>query len=749
MNTEALRKELHAFYLNGDEERAKTFAEICFSKMNDRFVEGMRVARQKMLQYDVIVEEFEPVLFRHLPFFFETGVLTSLSDGASPAKGCSFVQANGWVYQRNAHLFEEQDRALWKKREKQAEECLYLICGPYNDVYQHFNFNFRTFLQIGLKGVFEKAKAAMPLASDEEEKEFLESVCHGLLSLRRMAEKFSQKAYRMLQSEKDDTACKNWKIIAETAQRIPWEAPKTFYEALAALAFLRTAVGSLEGVGPNTFGRLDKDLIGFYQKDRESGRITKEQAYEWVCQFLLIWDCHYDHDMLMAGYGDHELENTYVLGGCDEDGHPLCNDITMMFLQATREQKIIFPKVKCRFSSLSPKAYLDEINRPIIHGTSVVLLQNDDATIPALVRAGKTLPEARDYLVTGCWGVTVYQEKYDHGGYLNLLKAFELPLHHLTDTMQKVGISFKLFDQCKSFDAFYRTVLDNCELLIDERLDITKRGGRIFHLVNRLPIFSSTLADCLEKKRDFTMGGGKYQDDVFLMFGFPNIVDSMLAVKTLVFDEKRYSLQAMLEAVRTDWRGNEDMRLEATRCPGWGDGSEASCQLANRFHHDLYDICQRKTGTYGGKVHMGHLTYTEILWWGKRTLATPDGRKSGEYFAQGLTPSRLKHIRCVTDVINSMAKLEGSIMAGNSVVNLMLPSHTTLDICESFLRVIAHTAIQSLQLNCVSRERLLDAQKNPEKYPDLVVRVTGFSAKFTSLSTEWQNEILSRNFYQS
>jgi formate C-acetyltransferase len=163
----------------------------------------------------------------------------------------------------------------------------------------------------------------------------------------------------------------------------------------------------------------------------------------------------------------------------------------------------------------------------------------------------------------------------------------------------------------------------------------------------------------------------------------------------------------------------------------------------------MFAICQKKVGTYGGKVHMGHLTYTEIRFWGEQTLALPDGRKDGEYFAQGLTPSRLKRIPCVHDVVNSLAKLDPSTMAANSVVNIILPKNVTLDYCETFLRVAAKSALQSLQLNCTSKEELIDAQKHPEKYPDLIVRVTGFSAKFTSLSPEWQQEVISRNFYNS
>lgn len=271
--------------------------------------------------------------------------------------------------------------------------------------------------------------------------------------------------------------------------------------------------------------------------------------------------------------------------------------------------------------------------------------------------------------------------------------------------------------------------------------------GRIWSQVDPLPILSSISGDCLEKKRDFTDRGSRYNDDLYVCIGFPNIVDSLMAIKTLCFDQKTCTLKDLLRAVRSNWRGDEDLRTEAVKCSGWGDGEPESCALAKRFNTDLYRMLSNLTGMYGGKIRLGHLTYTEIRFWGEKTLATPDGRYDGDYFSQGLTPSRLKKIPSVTSVINSLAALDRTELAGNNVVNLILPGNTSLDVCEVFLRVAADSAVQSLQLNCVSRETLLDAQKNPEKYPNLIVRVCGFSAKFTSLSREWQEEVLSRNFY--
>jgi formate C-acetyltransferase len=747
-----LREELKAYYWQNANNTAKVFYEKNMSKLNYEYevtyAQNMSPMQMKALQYKVISDSFEPILFLNSPFYYETGLLSAHCDGAMDFRG--HQHAGGWTYWKNEWKFKAQNPNLWNLVSKQKQELFYLICGPYNDVKQHYVFNYRPVFQMGLKGIYNHAIENLKTTTQTEEIEFLESVCTGLKCLKSMGEKFAQKAKEILVVTEDESVRANLKRISETACRVPWEAPKTFYEALNTYAFLRTTVGSLEGIGLNSFGRVDIDLYPYYQNDLRSGTLTENEAYELICKFLITWDLHYDHDMKFVLYSDHELENTYVLGGCDENGKAVYNELTKMFLKATREEKIIFPKIKCRYSKDSPKEYLDEINKSIIKGTSSVLFQNDDAIIPALVRAGRTLLEARDYIVSGCWGLTCQEvEKFDSGSYVNLLKPFEYAIHHLSDKMEMVGMRFESFDDAKSFEEVYQILLKNIGILLNERARVTREGGRIVYQVAPLPIFSSTLKNCLDNRRDYTKQGAKYNDDHYMMFGFPNIIDSLMAIKELCFERKKYTLKEFLSAVRVNWENNEEMRLDAVHCCGWGDASEAACSLANRFNKDLYDIAQTLEGTYGGKVQIAYLTYTEVRWWGEKTLATPDGRRNGEYFAQGLTPSRLKKIASVTDVINSLQKIDGSLIAGNSVVNIILPSgKTTLDVCEAFLRSCTNSAMQCLQLNCTSKKELLDAQKHPEKYPDLIVRVTGFSARFTALSPEWQQEVLTRNFYE-
>lgn len=748
MDFQELREELTHYYWYEINDEAEAFRQKMFALLDDTRTPDMNGYARKALQYRMIAEYCTPRLFQASPFYHELGTMSAHCDGAGELRG--HIHAGGWNYGRSEHLFVDQDPELWKVRCEQGSRQLYLICGPYCDSRQHFTFNCKPLFRAGLKGLYDEAQAQLLQAETDDERDFLRAAMQGLLSLKLISEKFAEAADAALETARDPQERARLLRIREAAAYTPWQAPRTFYEALNLLMFCRTVCGALEGVGYNTFGRVDVELWPFYERDLAEGRLTKDEAYELIQAFLLTWDCHYDHDMKMVGYADHELENTYTLGGCDAQGRPVFNDLTAMFLRATREHKIIFPKVKVRFSAQSPREYLQAANQDVIAGTSSLLYQNDDVCIPALVRAGRSLEDARDYLVTGCWGVVPNgSEKDDEGSYVNLLKAFEWSVHNDQEAMRACRLFFEPLDGADSFEEVYARTLENCRRLCHERNRMTLKGKSIWPQADPLPLTSAAMEGCLTHRRDLTDGGCKYHNESYFMVGFPNIIDSLLAIKTLCFDEKKYTLDELLSAVRGNWAGQETMRQAAMRCPGWGDNSAASNELAARFNHDLYEMMgELKTLWPDGQITMGHLTYTEIRFWAEKTRATPDGRCSGAYFAQGLTPSRLHRIDSVTDVVNSLASLDGSEMAGNNVVNIILPSNRmTLEICDAFLRACAHSAIGSLQLNCVTKEELLDAQKHPENHRDLIIRVCGFSARFTSLSPEWQQEILTRNFY--
>lgn len=746
MDCSKLRKELNDYYFYHADQRAREFYEACMPKLDAGYDPAMTPFAMKRHVYRTITQEIDPILFRHNPFYYETGCLSAQCDGARDFRG--HKNPAGWVFWKNSHLFLDTNAELWNLSRRQRDEKMYMICGAYNDSSQHFCFNHRPILAGGLKSIYDKAIAQMNGAT-EKEKDFLHSVCEGMLAIKVIAEKFALKAESRLADAQSEEEYANLLRIARAAKHSPWNAPRSFYEALNTYAFMRKALGSLEGIGFSSFGRLDMDLFPFYQKDKEAGLITEEEAYALVKAFLVTFDSHFDRDIEFSGYSEHELENTYVLGGCYSDGSPLCNELTLMFLRATNEETLIYPKVKLRYCKNSPKALFDEANKSLLRGSSVIMYQNDDATIPAMHRIGRTIEEARDYLIFGCWGPNGNgNEKFDDGSYINLIRPLEYSVHRNYEKMVKVGMYFKPLDGAADFEEVYNITKENVRTLLEERTRVTRAGGNMWDQVEPLPLFSSTMDDCLGKRMDFTAGGAKYRDDRNEAFAFVNLLNSLLVIKELCFDKKKYTLDELLCAVRNNWEGCEDMRLDATRCAGWGDGKPESSALCRRLNDDISSMLSNIVGTYGGKVTLGHLAYTEVRWWGELTMATPDGRKNGDYLAQGLTPSRLTRISSITDVVNSFTALDPSIFGGNTVTNIMLPAmKMTPEVCEAFLRAAADSAIMSLQLNCASKEDLLDAQQHPEKYPDLIVRVTGFSAKFVSLSKQWQDEILTRNFY--
>lgn len=304
-----LRSELKEFYWYKLDDMADAFYEKCKPMLDEKYSASMTSYQAKAMQYHTIADMFEPILFRNLPFYYEMGTMVSKCDGAGSYRG--HLHPGGWVARKNGHLFIDQNPEAWERFDPLREEHL-INLGPYCDAIHHFTFNYRPVFVCGLKGIYEKALQLSETAQTSEERDFLNGVCQGLLAVKKIAEKFAVAAEDKLKMAEREEERQNLTLIRDTAMKTPWNKPETLYEALNCYAFFRKIVGALEGVGPNTFGRVDMDLYPFYDADIKSGRITKEEAYELIVKFLLIWDCHYDHDMKMEGYADWQKRFYYI-----------------------------------------------------------------------------------------------------------------------------------------------------------------------------------------------------------------------------------------------------------------------------------------------------------------------------------------------------------------------------------------------------------------------------------------------------
>ena len=737
---EALRAALTDYYMHDLADSVERLRVDVYKKLDeyDKKNPGLNAYRLKAVQYKTIADSFEPHLFDHMPFYFETGAMASRGDGHYARGG---RHANGWLYERNLHLFNDRFPEESDKFKKASSDRLFLTCGPFIDL-EHTPIPMTKIFKVGLSGIFAEAMEALEGCTTDEERDFVEAAIAGLEALRLIGEKFAAEAQRRLETETDPENIRCFTLIAKTAARVPWEAPKNFYEGIETLAFMRKALGSIEGYGYNSVGRPDL-LIGPL-----IGNEKYDDMYDLMCRFMLIWDCHVDHDKIMAGYADYEYENSITIGGIDEDGIEVFNDVTKMFVESALELGLIYPKLMCRFGSGSSGEYLKLIAKPLLRSKNIFLFENDDTIIPALMSIGYTEKQARNYVVSGCWDVVVGDyNKPLCGEYTNLLRALEWTVLMPADRLAAHEFDFKPISGAKSFEEVYLDFLSNTKQIIDLKARLNAIGGQAWKEVSPLCLTSALMMNPLKKLRDISNGGSGYPREQINFAAFPDVVDSLLAIKRMCFDEKICTLDELIGQCRNDWP-NEELRHIASGSPAFGDGSDESNQLAARLNADLYRLTRGLPTLFGGEFAMGYYMYTEVIWWGKLIAATPNGRHAGYYISHGITPTRLHEIKSVTDVLRSIKAMDLTNCAANSIVNVMLPSANIDEtrLC-GFIRACALNGVEAIQINCVSRDELLAAQKDPENYKHIVVRVTGFSCPFVKLSKEWQEEVLSRNYY--
>lgn len=702
--------------------------------------------RMKAIQYKVISEKFQPVLFQGNPFYHEMGTKNAWCDGGPYHGG---KHPGGWLMYHNEHLFRDYDPEAFDTFTAHKKGKFYSVCGPYFDEI-HYCFPFTNALKEGLKGVYDRILEEEKTCKNDKERDFFYCAKEGLLAMKRVAERFAEKADEML---KDESLCDTDRAflqrISETGRRVPWQAPQTFYEALNSLAFLRDVSGSLEGLGQNAFGRPDKYLKPFYDRDIANGTLTKKEAKDLITRWLLIWDCHHDKDNVFADNISHEFEISLNLGGCDEEGNEVFNEITEMFITAHSEQNCIYPKLLCRFSSTSSKAYLELINQYFLSGRSNIMMVNDDSLIPALARSGKELKDARNYVSAGCWDVIVEGcEKKPFGEMFSLIRPMEAVIHKLDDLVSGCKFHFSPLEKAASFEQLYQMVMNDIFQVIDAKCFYTDIGRRIWSDIYPSPIYSACTTGCIEGHADFTAGTSKYNPGAFYFAFFGNLVNSLLSLKSVCFDQKKYTISHVFEAIRNNWEGYEDVRKAMRSAPFFGDETEDSMALSHRVNDDLADHLDSITNAHGDKNDVGYLCYNEYYTWGAVTLATPDGRKAGDALSHGIEPTRDHQIDSPTALVHSVGALDFDRCAGNSVLNIVLPNNLSMENLEMFERACAKAKLQSLQLNCVNKADLLDAQVHPENHQDIIVRMCGFSAKFVSLAQKWQEEFINRNFYQ-
>ena len=739
----ALRKQLRAFYPDWGQGNRDVVKDPRSAESYGKIEKDLKAWCAAHPDYDALDvrrecymamrRHFVPFLFTESPFYFEAGVNGGWG-GKRPAR---IVNKLCWKFYKEKGLVPDEAFETLSHRRRNN---LVVICGPFVDDMHHVP-PMRRILKLGFKGVRDEVAAALEKcpADDAKGRKELETALVGLETIRQIQLKFHEAAKAM-----GDTR------MVEASARCPWEPPRTFYESLNTLWFVREIVGYVDGVNIFSLGRPDSWFIDAYRREIAAGTLTEAGARDLVAKFLITAHCHYDDMRMLDANNDQELEIHITLGGCDMEGKPVYNELTRMFLDAHIGCRCVYPKLHCRVAPDSPQPYLEHIGRMLCKGHAAFTLFNDKRFIKQFADEGFAVEDAREYIGCGCWtGLVDSMQDVDSSNYMNMAKVLALAIHDDPDVRRKCRLSMEPLDGARDMDELKEIVYRNHIRFFRDVIGDYTRYGRSSASVFPHPVYSMCMVGGVSSRRDTTDGGltGRQRPREITLAFIGNVVDSLLSIEKVCFRDKVCSVREFLDAVRSNWSGEkgERLRMLAMDAPYWGDNSDASVSLMSwlikRTHADIEGV---KTDM-GGSYKLGAFAYREFLYWGLKTKATPDGRHSGDRLAQGLSPSEFRCKEGVTAVMGALGRLPNECLYQSNANLTFDGSVMTPGLMAAVIRVFAKNGSHLLQPNCNSVEELLDAQKHPERHQDLIVRVCGFSARFVSLSKRWQDEVIARH----
>ena len=600
----------------------------------------------------------------------------------------------------------------------------------------------------GLTGLMEEAREhreRLGREATEEQRAFYEAVEVVCRATIRLAGRFAERAEAMIPEVPEQEA--RLRAVAEVCRRVPSHAPRTFYEALQ-FAWLMHEMVEMEGEWVRSMGHFDRLFYPYYRADIEAGRLSREQSKELI-QFF--WFKYY------ARTRGKDNGKNFVFGGQYEDGSDVTNELTYLALEAYEELNTPDPKLSVRFLPDTPDALYRRVADLIRRGHNSFVLMNDVPAVEGQVKRGKTLEDARVYLPIGCYEPAVdgKEAACTMNLEVNLAKVVELALHDGVDPLSGEQIGPKTGDprEFTDFEQVFRAYTEQLDFLLARSVEYVQAHERQWPAINPSPLIGCTIQDCLARGKDIGQGGAHYNAVGCVGIGLANACDSLMAIRRAVFQEKRFGMGEVLDAVDADFEGYESVRQYlVNRVPKWGNDEPEVDALAGRIAEYYCDKVHTFTCARGGPVQAALFTLTAQWSMGKVTGALPDGRKAHTGLAPGVgaTPGRDK--MGVTGLIGSVAKLDFTETPNGAVLDLML--HPTavqgedgLDALVTLIKTFFERGGYALQFNIFDVETLREAQRHPERYASLQVRVTGWSVYFTTLSTFEQDQFIARNVH--
>ena len=576
------------------------------------------------------------------------------------------------------------------------------------------------------------------------------------------AERHADLADELAMRESDPARVDELKRIAEVCRHVPANAPRNFWEAIQMYWFVHLGtITELNGWDAMNPGHFDQHLAPFYEREIAAGALTRDQAKELVCCFWIKVNNHPAPPKVGITARESGTYNDFTninLGGIRSDGSDGVSEVSYIMLEVVEELHILQPGNSVHISSKTPEKFLRAACRVIRQGHGYPSVFNPDIYVLEMLRSGKSLEDAREGGCSGCIEVGAFgKEAYVLTGYLNVPKIFEVTLNNGIDPMtgKVTGIETGDPRDFESFEELYAAFHKQLNFVIDQKIRVSNYIDRMFAKYAPAPFLSVVIEDCIEKGRDYYDGGPRYNTNYIQCCGLGTVTDSLLTLKKHVFEDERFSMDRILDAVSNNFEDEEVLRQTIlNRTPFFGNNDDYADDLAVRIYDDLFAAIDGKPNIKdGGKYHLNMLSTTCHIYFGKVLGATPNGRLAGKSISDGTSPSHGADTSGPSAVVRSLTKLDHVKSGGTLLNQRFLPSllKRDADIAKlgSLIRSYFTLGGHHIQFNVVDTATLRAAQKCPEDYKDLLVRMAGYSDYFNDMNEDLQQEVIERTENES
>lgn len=617
---------------------------------------------------------------------------------------------------------------------------------------------FRTGL-LDLKREIEEAMAELDMLDDPEgvdkhdELRAMEIVCDAMIMY---AGRHADKLEELAAAEADPKRKAELKQMAEVCRWVPAHAPRTVQEALQHYWFIHlgvvTELNPWDSFNP---GRLDQSLYPLYEKQIREGSATKEDIYEVLESFWVKFNNHPSPPKVGV---TAEESNTYTdfslinVGGVKEDGSDGVNEVSYILLDVIREMRILQPSSMIQVSKKNPDQFIRAAVEIIKTGFGQPSVFNTDALVQEMLRAGKDVVDARNGGCSGCVETGAFgTEAYILTGYFNLPKILELTLNNGFDkrTGKQLGLKTGYMVDYTTYEELFAAFRAQVTHFMRIKLIGNNIIERIFMRHMPVPFLSVLIEDCIKNGKDYMCGGARYNSSYVQGVGLGSITDMLTSLRYHVYDKKDVGVEQMAAALAADFKGYEELQYQFVyKTPKYGNDDDYADKQEVEVFDLYYDVLNGHKSPRGANYRVNMLPTTCHVYFGSVTGATPDGRNAGKPLSEGISPVQGADTEGPTAVIKSAAKIDHIKTGGTLLNQKFTPSLLATEqgatnlvhLVRAYFRMDGH----HIQFNVVNADTLRDAQKHPENYKDLIVRVAGYSDYFNDLGEDLQNEIICR-----